>query len=790
MAKIFLDANESRNGGLLTGDVIFGSTGTENVTINAGATGIRVEGTVEGVVLANAPAAYTYLAEGNNLVVFLAGVQVARIIVQDDADGTAINFPAGASSTITVGAGGIAIGGTIVPTGTAGVVIPGNLNPDTALTTALGTLAAAQTALGDFNDTLVDDLTTGGVDESDVDDVAFFTTNGVDADLDAALGPVNFQAAGDNARAGLIADGRAALQANINAEAADLAAARTTAGTDVVAAVDAANVSATALEAAIDAAAAADIVEDGERAKFDSVNGPNIGIVGGNVSIGGTLVATLVSGIYVKETSPGAVAALGAATGFDAYLATLQAETNASVAAENASTALSDAVASVVALENGDTSITSADLAPGVITTGVDLDGNSVVTIDYTVSVATPTLPTVSPTQGVVETTETATVTFTGLADTQSTTVNGLTLTATGGALTAAQVATFFSTGAVPVNGVDTGSYTGAFIEGPVGAGNTVTYTSSTSGDVTDILVSGAGSFTVNQGVDGVTELANVVFTGLVAGQSITVEGLTLTASTTLSSTTVAQAFDNLVPGDHGVAPVGGTFTGTLSGDFTSGAAGGSTVVFTSTVADTDVAAIDIAAAGGSPTAPHAQAVVDERADLAAAQEQLVDLNTAVTAYETALAQQDVSVGLNDAVTAARDAIQDSVADGGLGVTLRQDADNFTAGSDLYLFAQGADHTLTGFGTAGTDRIFIAGDFTVVNLTDQVVGVDAVGSAAALEVFIQQQGANTVIYVEKGAFDGSETAGLGDAGFDGTVITLANTTATDVTYSGGYFTIA
>ena len=42
MAKIYLDANEVRNGGLLVGDSVLGSTGTEKVTINSGATGIKV----------------------------------------------------------------------------------------------------------------------------------------------------------------------------------------------------------------------------------------------------------------------------------------------------------------------------------------------------------------------------------------------------------------------------------------------------------------------------------------------------------------------------------------------------------------------------------------------------------------------------------------------------------------------------------------------------------------------------------------------------------------------------
>jgi hypothetical protein len=159
MARIFLDANESRNGALAANDIVFGSTGSETVAVNTGATNVRIEGTVEVVSLAGRPSDFTYRAEGNNLVVFSGGVQVARIIVQDDANGTIINFSNG-TTTANVGAGGLTLGGTSV-SGTTGSVVPGDFDSNTALTEALADLTAAQAARTDFleeNETTAEDI--------------------------------------------------------------------------------------------------------------------------------------------------------------------------------------------------------------------------------------------------------------------------------------------------------------------------------------------------------------------------------------------------------------------------------------------------------------------------------------------------------------------------------------------------------------------------------------------------------------------------------------------------------
>lgn len=90
------------------------------------------------------------------------------------------------------------------------------------------------------------------------------------------------------------------------------------------------------------------------------------------------------------------------------------------------------------------------------------------------------------------------------------------------------------------------------------------------------------------------TEVASVKFSALVKGQSLTVAGLTFTAAKNLTAAEVAKAFSNLAEvnlpvdadGDtqgSGLA-ANGTYTGSIEG-WTSAAANGDTVVFTSTVA-------------------------------------------------------------------------------------------------------------------------------------------------------------------------------------------------------------
>ena len=96
-----------------------------------------------------------------------------------------------------------------------------------------------------------------------------------------------------------------------------------------------------------------------------------------------------------------------------------------------------------------------------------------------------------------------------------------------------------------------------------------------------------------------VTETANMTFNSMATGQSLTVGGLTFTATSNLSGEAVATAFASLANAATTKAGItGGTYSGALSG-WASGTATGSSVTFTSITKETDVE--DITVSGSAP---------------------------------------------------------------------------------------------------------------------------------------------------------------------------------------------
>ena len=221
----------------------------------------------------------------------------------------------------------------------------------------------------------------------------------------------------------------------------------------------------------------------------------------------------------------------------------------------------------------------------------------------------------------------TDTVTFSGMSDGDSVTVNGLTFTYTdtgAGPLSAADVAAKFTSnatgpeysgawnaaytvaaGATPDKLVFTAAATGA-ISAPIisvsqAAGGSVTLPSSTFviGQAAGVVTTPSSSFVI--GAANVTESAAVDFQDLTAGQSITMGGLTFTAGALgADATDVANAFANIAVGTAAATinttkslndARGGTFTaGSLSGWATGAVTGGTNVTFTSTTTNQDVA--------------------------------------------------------------------------------------------------------------------------------------------------------------------------------------------------------
>ena len=213
--------------------------------------------------------------------------------------------------------------------------------------------------------------------------------------------------------------------------------------------------------------------------------------------------------------------------------------------------------------------------------------------------------PTVSTVQGRSATTESSQLKFSGLLNGQSVTVAGLTFTASQD-LTAPEVAAAFSglteSAITPANTAQ-GSFSGALMGFNAGttADENLTFTSTTVGSVSDISVSTSGGasaplLTTTQGVSNETESSAVTFKDMTVGQSVTVAGLTYTATQATTAAEVATLFSGLsasvtTPSN----PAKGTFSGALTG-FNTGVSAGGTLNFTSTTASSNVA--DIAVSG------------------------------------------------------------------------------------------------------------------------------------------------------------------------------------------------
>lgn len=105
-----------------------------------------------------------------------------------------------------------------------------------------------------------------------------------------------------------------------------------------------------------------------------------------------------------------------------------------------------------------------------------------------------------------------------------------------------------------------------------------------------------ARSVSTVQGVTAATESTLVTFQDLSPNKSVTVGGLTYTATHQTTAAELAAAF-----ADPTVTPANGAFTGSLSG-FTAGAAAAASLRFTSTTANSDAA--DLAVATTEVTAP------------------------------------------------------------------------------------------------------------------------------------------------------------------------------------------
>ncbi len=241
----------------------------------------------------------------------------------------------------------------------------------------------------------------------------------------------------------------------------------------------------------------------------------------------------------------------------------------------------------------------------------ITLTGTSGAANDFTMtSQAMPGTPAITTTQGNSDplnpVTESSSVSFgSGLSIGQSMTLGGLTYTATN-AISASDLAAAFSslangatTGAGAANGVYSGSLNG-FSTG-ANNGNAITATSGNANtDVADLAVAGTAPaaglprIVTVQGSSSpgnfATESSTITFgSGLSAGQSVTVAGLTYTATSAIGASDLATAFSSLADGaTSGPGLANGRYSGTLSG-FNTSQANGASFTATSSTPNTNV---------------------------------------------------------------------------------------------------------------------------------------------------------------------------------------------------------
>ena len=125
-----------------------------------------------------------------------------------------------------------------------------------------------------------------------------------------------------------------------------------------------------------------------------------------------------------------------------------------------------------------------------------------------------------------------------------------------------------------------------------------------TAGAVTASFETSTGETIAMQGIlnnSAVTETSAVTFNAMTTGQSITLGGLTYTATAANTAAQAAAAFASLSNGATTGVTTYGSFSGTLSG-FASGAVSTSTVTFTSASTGTNVTNMPISGSGTLPS--------------------------------------------------------------------------------------------------------------------------------------------------------------------------------------------
>ena len=197
----------------------------------------------------------------------------------------------------------------------------------------------------------------------------------------------------------------------------------------------------------------------------------------------------------------------------------------------------------------------------------------------------------------------------------------------------------------------------------------------------------------------------------------------------------------------------------------------------------TDVAEAEVAFEAAAAANPRLNKLEAAKAAEETAQD-IVD-NREELKQDVTEAQQlaDALEQLNDDIEAAETTLED------LGYELPITAEGSvfgTAGDDVFLFS-GEDANVTGFGATGEDLLYVGTGFARADLDSDVdLAATREGDAGVLEIFFQQDGNNTKLFIEEVEF-----AGSANGGFEGAEVTLVGVNAEDLTLNAeGFITLA
>lgn len=237
----------------------------------------------------------------------------------------------------------------------------------------------------------------------------------------------------------------------------------------------------------------------------------------------------------------------------------------------------------------------------------------------------------------------------------------------------------------------------------------------------TSVNVSQAAVATAAAGSDavvGVKHTDSLAFSAMTAGQSVTVAGLTFTASGAVTATQAAAAFANLAANATNGSSTLGIYSGKLT-SFGSGAVGGTntdTVVLTASSATTGSASVGVAAVGATGPAITAGPAGVTAADAVPAAAGVVDGAVTISDlnYNTATAGKIATVSLNsyatgssissDALATLSLANVDSTTltvNNHTATTLSLTVSGMTTGNNVNLDGAAATYTTLNLATAG-----------------------------------------------------------------------------------------